>query len=65
MLQRWLADIVSAELDRRNMTQTELAQRVGISASRLSALLTGSAIGSLQVWDRILRELGIDLEKMS
>jgi plasmid maintenance system antidote protein VapI len=64
-LQRWLADIVSDELRRPRMTQTELAYRIGTSASRLSTILTGGKVGSLQAWDRILRELGIDLQKMS
>jgi len=43
------------------MTQSELAVAVGISDKHLSYLLTGRAAGSIRVWDKILRELGVIL----
>ena len=56
-LQRWLAGFVRES----PLTQTEIAERVGITQKHLSGLMTGRSEGSLTMWQKILDTIGVQL----
>ena len=49
-------------LDSRGMTQTELCRRAGISQPQLSRYMTGKAMPSFYVVDRIAKALGCSID---
>jgi DNA-binding transcriptional regulator LsrR (DeoR family) len=57
-LQRWLTARVRAGMLANDMTQTQLAERVGVSFKHLSEMLNGWSMGTVDVWDRLLWEAG-------
>jgi transcriptional regulator with XRE-family HTH domain len=52
---------VRLELMRRDITQTAIAARVGVSRQHLSRMLRGHEDGRVDTWRRILNELGLEL----
>ncbi len=52
-------EVVWEHLARHNMTQTELARRVGINPGYLSQLMSGRRSPSAKVRARLMAELGI------
>jgi transcriptional regulator with XRE-family HTH domain len=52
---------VRLELIRQNMTQTTLADRIGVSRQYLSKMLRGHADGRVDTWRRLLAELNLEL----
>ena len=55
---------VWAFLDERDISQNELARRVGISSGYLSQLMRGSAHPSPQVRESLQQELGLDFDDL-
>ena len=51
-------------LDERDISQNELARRVGISSGYLSQLMSGSAHPSPEVRQSLQRELGLDFDDL-
>lgn len=58
---RELRESVKIEMMRQDVTQTELAERVGVSRQYMSKLLRGHVDGSVDTWRRILDALGMQL----
>ena len=48
------------QINRRNVSQNELAARVGITSGYLSQLMTGTRSPSAQVRKRLQQVLGVD-----
>jgi hypothetical protein len=57
-LQQWLTARVKAGMLANDMTQTQLAARVGVSFKHLSEMFNGWSMGTVDVWDRLLWEAG-------
>ncbi len=55
---------VWAFLKERDISQNELARRVGISSGYLSQLMSGSAHPSPEVRESLQRELGLDFDDL-
>ena len=53
-------DPVWAFLEKRGISQNELARLVGISSGYFSQLMSGAAHPSPEVRERLQRELGVD-----
>ena len=53
-------NVVWAQLNRRNMTQNELARAAGITTGYLSQLMGGTRSPSPPVQTRLMEELGIE-----
>ncbi len=56
-----MSEAVRDALLRHNRSQAWLAKQVGVSAPYLSKVLTGSAAGSMALWDDMLRAVGLRL----
>jgi transcriptional regulator with XRE-family HTH domain len=56
-----LRDLITAELDRQGVTQVELAARIGRSQKHVSCTLTGASGLGLNLAERMLDALGMDL----
>lgn len=52
---------IRAQLARKEMTQGELAQRLGIHEVQLSRMMTGKSEGTVSRWKEILEALGLEL----
>lgn len=52
---------VRVAMIRKHVTQTELAERVGLSRQHISHLLTGHRGKLPEAWDRLLDGLGLEL----
>lgn len=63
-LQLRLVNLVRNGLSDRAMTQSELAVAVGISDKHMCQLLSGQAVGSLVVWDKMLWHLMIPVKEL-
>lgn len=59
-LQGALAQAVTDALAESEVTQAELAAMLGMTPKHISQMLTGTAAGSLAVWNLMLFTLGID-----
>ncbi|AFD27458.1 helix-turn-helix domain-containing protein [Deinococcus gobiensis] len=56
-----LKTIVKIELAKREMTQTELAEQIGIPQQSLSRTLRTPALNQRSHWPKILDALGLEL----
>jgi transcriptional regulator with XRE-family HTH domain len=56
-----LRDLITAELDRQGVTQVELATRIGRSQKHVSQTLTGASGLGLNLAERMLAALDMDL----
>jgi transcriptional regulator with XRE-family HTH domain len=56
-----LRDLITAELDRQGVTQVDLADRIGRSIKHVSCTLTGASNLGLNLAERMLDALGMDL----
>lgn len=54
-----LVDIIKLRLYEMNLTQTKLAEMIGISPARVSEIMTGKCEPTLKVGREISRKLGI------
>lgn len=52
---------IKVELAKRSMTQTDLANELGISKQHVSRALTGDLGKVPPIWERILNHLGLEL----
>jgi transcriptional regulator with XRE-family HTH domain len=52
---------VRIEMLRRDLTQTQLAEAIGVSRQYLSKLLHGHVDGGLDTWERIFEKVGLEL----
>jgi transcriptional regulator with XRE-family HTH domain len=56
-----IRESVRIEMLKRNVTQTELAEAVGVSRQYLNKLLHGHADGGLETWEQIFDKVGLEL----
>lgn len=54
-------DAVKAALEQKGMTQAELARRIGMERPNLHRLLSGKSGQVPEAWQKILKELGLEL----
>jgi transcriptional regulator with XRE-family HTH domain len=54
-----LADAVRVSADTQGLTHQQLANDAGVSAKHLSRMLCGRAGGSFEIWEALLKRLGI------
>lgn len=59
LLHQWLLGHLTVAMKERGVTQVEMAREAGISQKHLSRILTGKAIGSLELWDFLLLCVGV------
>ena len=52
-------------MTRRRWSQARLAQATGVSEKHVSQLLNGKTVGSVDVWDRLLKAVGDDEEEVT
>ena len=52
---------IRLQLVRLHRSQADLAKQLGVSRTYLSRLLSGTQDGSVDLWRRILDELGLEL----
>jgi transcriptional regulator with XRE-family HTH domain len=56
-----IRETVKLELMRQKKTQGELAGRIEVSQQYVSKILRGHTDGSIDVWQKIFDELGLEL----
>mgnify|MGYP007083421919 CR=1 FL=1 len=56
-----IMDTIKAEIDRRGLTQTELADRAGITQSKVSAYMSGKVIPRADTLDKIMAVLNLEV----
>lgn len=54
-------EVVRVELARRQLKQTELADKIGKSRQYVNAAIQGRAADMPEIWQQILDELGLEL----
>ena len=59
-----IADLIALALEEKNMTQKELAQKIGVSPSRINDFITGRAEPSIRIARQLCMTLGITASAM-
>jgi transcriptional regulator with XRE-family HTH domain len=62
-LNELLRELVRDGMAKRRWSQARLSEATNVSQKHLSQLLNGKTVGSVDVWDRLLKAVGDDEEK--
>lgn len=51
-------------MTKKNVTHSDLSEKVGVTSNYISNLRTGKRVGSVKLWEKIAEVLGIELKEL-